>query len=181
MSLVGLNTSLCAAAGGITTIIIQYIAHGGEEGITVAGICNGVLAGTVAITAPCNNVHPFAAIIIGIAAGFIYYFVAKLLASLEIDDPVDAVPLHGACGAWGVFSVGLFNETGGLFYGKGFKLLGAQVAGILAIALLSGVFTFGVMKLLDMLKWINRNPGASDEHAVKPGDEEVKGLVGNQQ
>lgn len=42
----------------------------------------------------CDNVEPWAAFIIGTIGGCVYILINKLLAKLEIDDPVDAVPIH---------------------------------------------------------------------------------------
>lgn len=52
---------------------------------------------------------------------------------LKIDDPLDASPVHGFCGAWGVLAVGLFDKTDGVFYGGNGKLLGWQILGIFVI------------------------------------------------
>jgi Amt family ammonium transporter len=71
---------------------------------------NGALAGLVAITAGCSVVTPWAAVIIGIVAGWVYYGFSKFLISMKIDDAVDAVPVHFANGCWGVIAVGLFAE-----------------------------------------------------------------------
>ena len=69
---------------------------------------NGFLGGLVAITAPCYWVSPAAAVIIGAVAGILVPLATDLLEHLRIDDPVGAVPVHGACGIWGTLAVGLF-------------------------------------------------------------------------
>jgi Amt family ammonium transporter len=103
---------------------------------------NGCLAGLVAITAPCAFVTVKAAIIIGFLAGLIVVCAVKLLDSLQIDDPVGAVPVHLFNGVFGTLCVGLFAvdkitgaATGnGLFNGGGMTLLIAQLKGIGAVA-----------------------------------------------
>ncbi len=55
-----------------------------------ANIINGLLAGHVAITAPCNNVEPYFAMVIGFIAGFVYILSCRLLVRFKIDDPLDA-------------------------------------------------------------------------------------------
>ena len=40
-----------------------------------------------------------------------------LLQALKIDDPVDASPVHGFCGAWGIIAAGLFD------WGRGYRPL----------------------------------------------------------
>jgi len=72
-----------------------------------------------------------------------------LLRKLKVDDVVDAFPVHGACGAWGVLALGLFgNEDegiggNGLFYGG--DQLRTQVMGVIVIAAWAGVLSFAVM------------------------------------
>ena len=71
---------------------------------------NGILAGLAAITGPCPVVEPRAAAFIGFVGGFVYYGSSTLLKKLQIDDPLDAAPVHFFCGIWGVLSAGLFAE-----------------------------------------------------------------------
>ena len=69
---------------------------------------NGVLAGLVAITAPCAFVTSWAAVVIGLIAGVIVCLATFGIEKLRIDDPVGAVPVHFANGLWGVLAVGIF-------------------------------------------------------------------------
>eukprot|EP00978_Attheya_sp_CCMP212_P044147 scaffold301986_cov59-Attheya_sp.AAC.1 len=71
---------------------------------------NGALAGLVGITAGCAVVTPWASIIIGIIAGWVYIAFSKFLIKMKIDDAVDAIPVHFANGMWGCIAVGLFAE-----------------------------------------------------------------------
>jgi Amt family ammonium transporter len=101
---------------------------------------NGVLAGLVAITAPCATVTPFGALAIGGLAGVLVVLsVVFIDRVLKIDDPVGAVSVHGVCGAFGTLCAGLFNaekalgigeSNGGLLYGGGFSQLGTQFLGV---------------------------------------------------
>ena len=72
-------------------------------------MANGMLAGLVAITAPCAFVSPAMAMVIGIIAGVLVieavFFIER---KLKVDDPVGAIAVHGVCGSFGVLSVGLF-------------------------------------------------------------------------
>ena len=109
---------------------------------------NGVLAGLVAITAPCAFVTVPASLAIGTGAGVLVVFAVKLLDTLKIDDPVGAVPVHLFNGVFGTICVGLFAvdkitgaATGnGLFNGGGMTLLMAQLKGVVAV----GVYTLAV-------------------------------------
>ncbi len=113
--------------------------------------CNGMLAGLVAITAPCAFVDPWAAAVIGAVAGWSGRRSVFFWEKRGIDDPVGAISVHGVNGVWGVISVGIF-ATGQ--YGAGWngvvrdemvKLYGSDgVRG-----LLYGDFSQFVMQLID--------------------------------
>ena len=112
---------------------------------------NGALAGPVAITAPCANVTPMGAVIIGAIAGFIVCIAVPFFDKIKIDDPVGAVSVHLVCGIFGTLALGLFAapsiDSGvvGLFYGGGTSLLFKQFIGIVAV----GLFTF----ILSLVLW----------------------------
>ena len=81
--------------------------------------CNGMLAGLVAITAPCAFVAPWAAVVIGIIAGLLVVLQRRVLRPRRhVDDPCGAISVHGVCGAWGVLAVGLFADG---TYGDGLE------------------------------------------------------------
>jgi Amt family ammonium transporter len=72
----------------------------------------GLLAGAVAICSGAATMHPLFAFITGIIAGLIMTFVQGLLeVKLHIDDPAVCVPVHAACGVWGLMATGLFGAT----------------------------------------------------------------------
>jgi Amt family ammonium transporter len=114
-------------------------------------LCNGMLAGLVAITAPCAFVDPWAAALIGVIGGVLVVYSVFFWEARGIDDPVGAISVHGVNGLWGVLSVGIF-ATGQ--YGAGWngvvrddfvKLYGSDgVRG-----LLYGDFSQFVMQSLD--------------------------------
>ena len=138
ISVVAVNTLLAGCFGTVTAIAWTN-AKWGKPDISMA--CNGMLAGLVAITAPCAFVAPWAASVIGIVAGLlICYGVYFFDHVLHVDDPCGAISVHGICGAWGVLAVGIFADgtygagwngvdgnVEGLIYGDGGQLL-AQMA-----------------------------------------------------
>jgi Amt family ammonium transporter len=142
---------MAGTAGCLTVLAILY-AQGKKPDPGM--MANGLLAGLVAITAPCAFVNSLSSVIIGAIAGAIVVFTIYLLdVKLKIDDPVGAVAVHGANGAWGVLSLGLFADGSygdgwngvpgtvkGLFYGDASQF-GAQCIGTLTCA----VFVFTVM------------------------------------
>lgn len=132
VSRVALNTNISAAVGAITALFAAWKLFGKTD-VTMA--CNGMLAGLVAITAPCHVVAPWSALCIGAVAGVLVVLGVVALDKLHIDDPVGAFPVHGINGIWGTLSIGLFavpelaGNTGGVFYGGGLKVLGIQALG----------------------------------------------------
>jgi Amt family ammonium transporter len=118
------NTMLAAAAGGIGAYVTMVFKFGKPD---PSILCNGVLAGLVAVSAPCAFVNPPAAFIIGAVAGIaVVHAVIFVEGTLRVDDPVGAVSVHGLSGAWGALSVGIFaNGAYGAGWGGVHKLLKA--------------------------------------------------------
>jgi Amt family ammonium transporter len=85
-------------------------------------MCNSMLAGLVAITAPCAFVTPVGAFIIGAVAGVLVVVSVFFFDRIKVDDPVGAISVHGVNGAWGVLAVGLFADGS---YGQGWNGVGA--------------------------------------------------------
>jgi Amt family ammonium transporter len=105
------TTTLAGASGGVAGLFIKYYmptSLGGTHVYDVGHTCNSLLAGLVGITAGCNVVSPWAAIVIGVVAAFVYHLASCTMRKLRIDDPLDAFAVHGANGAWGVIATGLF-------------------------------------------------------------------------
>jgi len=65
-------------------------------------LCNGMLAGLVAITAPCAFVNSVGAAIIGAVAGIIVVYSVFFFDKMKVDDCVGAISVHGVNGLWGV-------------------------------------------------------------------------------
>ena len=147
---VATNTTLAAAAGGLAAMACVYPRlRKWDIGITV----NGFLGGLVGITAPCFWVNSFGAVIIGLVAGVLVVLGVGLIEHLRVDDPIGAVAVHGVCGVWGTWAVGLF-ATGqfgveGLFWGGGVKQLWAQMWGNLVVAAGAFLAMFAVFRLIN--------------------------------
>ena len=102
------TTNLSAAAGAIAAMLTAWWMFKKPDA-TMA--INGVIAGLVAITAPCAFVSAGSAIWIGLIAGVLVVLsVVFLDRTMHIDDPVGAISAHAVCGAWGTFSLGLFAQ-----------------------------------------------------------------------
>ena len=156
------NTAIAAAFGAVTAMMV--LMYSGAKKPDPGMMANGMLAGLVAITAPCAFVAPWAAAVIGVSAGVLVILAVPFFERRGIDDPVGAISVHGVCGIWGVLSVGLFadgtygnawnaldrqwtkdNGVTGLFYGgEGAKQLLAQAigAGVLLTVILGMAYAF---------------------------------------
>jgi len=132
ISWIFVNTNLAAATGSVLAMIVSWLKFGKPE---ISMSLNGALAGLVAITAPCYNVTPTSAIIIGAVAGVLVVMSVLFFERLRIDDPVGAVSVHGVCGAWGTLAAGLFNVEGFSLSVVGVQLLGIVVCFIWAFGL----------------------------------------------
>jgi Amt family ammonium transporter len=157
---VAVNTMLAAVAGGLFCTITIWWKSGKPD---LAMIGNGVLAGLVAITAPCGAVDAWAAFVIGGIAGVLVVFSVFFFDKIKIDDPVGAISVHGVCGAWGVLSIGLFakyddaflqREDAGLLYGDNGSQLLTQFAMLVVIAawvaVTTGVLFYVIKKTIGL-------------------------------
>lgn len=153
ISHVFLTTNLAAACGGIATMFVTWMKYGKPSfSLTL----NGVLAGLVGITAGCDAVDAWGAIIIGLVCGIVLVYAIEFIdRKLHIDDPVGASSVHGVCGILGTLMTGLFSVSEGLFYGHGWGFLGAEAFGILIIdlwAAVTGVILFYSIKKIHGLR-----------------------------
>lgn len=127
---VAVTTTLSAASAAVTVMLWKRIVC--KEFDLMASL-NGVLAGLVSITASCAVTTPEGAFGVGIIGGFVYLMSAWLLVKLKIDDPLDACPIHGFCGIWGVLSVAILgHQDYGGWTDRGAQFA-AQLIGVLAI------------------------------------------------
>ena len=153
ISHVFLTTNLAAACGGIATMFVTWMKYGKPSfSLTL----NGVLAGLVGITAGCDAVDAWGAIIIGLVCGTVLVYAIEFIdRKLHIDDPVRASSVHGVCGILGTLMTGLFSVSEGLFYGHGWGFLGAEAFGVLMIdlwAAVTGVILFYSIKKIHGLR-----------------------------
>ena len=168
IGLIAMNTNLAACAGAISAMLTIWLILGKPD---IAMTMNGILAGLVAITAPCAYVSGAASIVIGLIAGVIVTLGVLLFDRIRVDDPVGAVAVHGMNGIWGTLAVGLWGQktlgvaNDGLFIGGGIKQLGIQFAG----AIICSLFAIAAMGIIFYL--IKKTIGLRVSK-----DEEIRGL-----
>jgi Amt family ammonium transporter len=140
------NTFLAGCVGAILAMLCSWFKFGKPD---VGMSLNGVLAGLVAITAPCATVTPLGALIIGAVAGVLVFYSVLFFDKIKIDDPVGAVSVHGVCGAWGTMGAALLHEN--LFLGVEYDLGGqlmVQATGIAVAFLWTFTTAFMLFKVL---------------------------------
>lgn len=139
---IALNTHLAACAAAVAYMLICLVR---QKAILIRSTINASLGGLVAITAGCASMTPIFAVCTGLVAGVLVTVIPVFMEKLKIDDVVDAVAVHGFCGAWGTLAAGLFLENNML---NG-AVISIQCLGVLAAFLWGFGVAFIVFKLLD--------------------------------
>eukprot|EP00753_Platysulcus_tardus_P006932 PLAT14701.1.p1 GENE.PLAT14701.1~~PLAT14701.1.p1 ORF type:complete len:737 (-),score=361.93 PLAT14701.1:143-2170(-) len=151
------QTTTMAAVGSILCVYALLAAsrrRNRRRQMDMAMLLNAPLAGLVAICASAAVVDGASALLIGAVAGAVYLAASRALLAWKVDDPLDAAPVHAACGAWGVLAVGLFSRAPhapGLFFGGDGSQMAAQLLGLLVVsvwALATSAAGFYVIKCL---------------------------------
>jgi Amt family ammonium transporter len=136
------TTALAGAAGAVSSLVFCWIMFKKPD---VSMTLNGMLAGLVAITAPCAVVSPGASVVIGIIAGVLVVLAVEFIdKTLKVDDPVGASSVHLVNGVFGTLAVGIWANAPsdgivGLLHGGGFRQLGIQALGSVTVLAWAGV------------------------------------------
>ena len=172
ISVIAVNTMIASATGAFASMLYMWWFKTKKPDPSM--MINGMLAGLVAITAPCAFVTVQSAALIGLISGVLVIEAAFFIErKLKIDDPVGAVAVHGVNGAWGIIALGLFADgtygdgwngvagtVKGLFYGDASQFF-AQIIGVATNIIYVGAIGWVVFKLLD--KTVGNRVSAQDE------------------
>ncbi|MBK8045746.1 MAG: ammonium transporter [Anaerolineales bacterium] len=164
------NTLLAGAAGGISAMFYMWWFSPAKKPDPAMSV-NGLLAGLVAITAPCAFVDTWAAVVIGLIAGVLVALATTVLEKMHIDDPVGAAPVHLVNGMWGVLAVGIFangnpltaawngvpSPVTGLLYGNTGQFM-AQLIEVVAIFVTVFVLGWVFFKIVNAIGWLRSSP-----------------------
>jgi Amt family ammonium transporter len=156
-------THFAAASATLAWMAIEWFDAGKPS---ILGAISGCVAGLVAITPASGFVKPFPAIVIGIAAGVLCYFmVTRVKRMFGYDDALDAFGVHGAGGTLGAILTGVFATNAindglkdaagkaqplGLVDGNGGQILN-QLIGVGIAIVLAVVGTLVILKLVDAI------------------------------
>ena len=185
IAVVAVNTMLAGSTATLSTVLWMLVVK--KTKYDPSMMCNGMLAGLVAITAPCAFVSAGGASIIGIIAGILVVEAVFFFDRIKIDDSVGAISVHGVNGAWGCLSLGLFADgtygdgfngvagnVAGLFYGGGASQLLAEFIGVATCFITLSIISMIVYKIIDLLVG-NR---ASDAMQIEGLDLPEMGVLG---
>ena len=147
-----LVTQIATAAAALGWMGAEWLTHGKPSAL---GIASGVVAGLVAITPAAGTAGPMGAIVIGLASGVICFFCAtSMKRKLGYDDSLDAFGVHGVGGIVGALLTGVFAAPALGGFGEvtdiGSQLF-IQFKGVAFTVIYTGVITFVILKVLDML------------------------------
>src|SRR3954453_6154066 len=99
-------THFGAAAAALGWLFAEWVRHGKPS---MLGGISGAVAGLVAITPASGFVKPFPALLIGLLAGIVcFYMVTTVKSKFGYDDTLDAFGVHGAGGTLGAILTGVF-------------------------------------------------------------------------
>ena len=188
IAVVATNTMLAGAFGAFATTLWMWWVRSGKPDPSM--MCNGMLAGLVAITAPCAFVNAPSACLIGIISGILVVEAAFFIERrLKIDDPVGAIAVHGVNGAWGCLALGLLADgtygdgwngvpgtVRGLFYGDASQFI-AECIGVGTNIVVIGTLGFIVFKLIDVTVGLRVRPEVEAE-GLDMDEMGVPGYVG---
>ncbi len=147
-------TQIATATAALAWMFAEWLAHGKPS---VLGIASGAVAGLVAITPASGTAGPMGALLIGAASGVLCFLAStKLKRILGYDDSLDVFGVHCIGGIVGAILTGLCADKmmGGVGLAEGVTLgaqLWAQVKGTVFTLLYSGILSFVILKIVDVL------------------------------
>eukprot|EP00928_Gymnodinium_smaydae_P045135 TRINITY_DN3012_c0_g2_i2.p1 TRINITY_DN3012_c0_g2~~TRINITY_DN3012_c0_g2_i2.p1 ORF type:complete len:288 (-),score=40.63 TRINITY_DN3012_c0_g2_i2:263-1012(-) len=160
---VAMNTTCAAAAGGSIVFLLRI--YSADQLVLkpydLGGMCNGILAGLVAVCAAASSIESGTAVLIGLMGGAGYEVAHHTILRLQIDDPLDAFSVHATGGFIGIMVRALLPETG-----VDGTMMQGMLFGAFMIIVWSGglsVLVFGALRLAGQLR-------ASEEEEDEGGD-----------
>ena len=157
-------TQIATAAAALGWMFIEWISHGKPS---VLGIASGAVAGLVAITPASGFVGPMGALVIGAVAGVLCFLAAtKMKRAFGYDDSLDVFGVHGIGGIIGAVLTGVFAASSLGGSQEDFNMasqLWIQVKGVLVTVVFSGVVSYVILKVLDLVIGLRVTPEQETE------------------
>jgi Amt family ammonium transporter len=162
-------THLAASMGALTWMVLDWWTRGKPS---VLGIISGAVAGLGTITPASGFVLPWHGLVIGLIAGAVCFWACtEVKRKLGYDDSLDVFGVHGVGGFMGTILTGVFavaalsvspdapKGVAGLFEGNPAQVL-TQFIGAAVTLVWSGVLTFVILKLVDLVTPLRVTPEA---------------------
>ncbi|WP_162493359.1 ammonium transporter [Immundisolibacter cernigliae] len=157
-------TQIATAAAALGWMFIEWISHGKPS---VLGIASGAVAGLVAITPASGFVGPMGALVIGVVAGVLCFLAAtKMKRAFGYDDSLDVFGVHGVGGIIGALLTGVFAAASLGGVKTEFDMaaqLWIQLKGVLVTVGFSGIATFIILKVIDLVIGLRATPEQENE------------------
>ena len=163
----GFNAGSATSAGGVAAYALVNTQLGASTALLAwmgfewwqkkkpsgVGIAAGAVAGLAAITPASGYVPPWAAIVIGAAAGSLCYFACNIKDLLHYDDSLDVVGVHMVGGIIGVVLTGAFSSLAVNAAGEpgGLTQLGRQIVLAVVGVVYPFVMTWLILVVTDKL------------------------------
>ena len=145
-------TQVAAAAAAIAWLITEKVVRGKAS---VLGGASGAVAGLVVITPAAGFVTVGGAMAMGLIGGVVCFWgITALKRALKADDSLDAFGLHGVGGIVGAILTAVFASEfimGDKVPANMMHQLWVQIEGVLATIAYSGVVTFIILKVIDLV------------------------------
>ena len=176
-SLAIVNTFVATAGGGVAWMFAEWMAKGKPS---LLGLVSGVVTGLVAVTPAAGFAGPMGALVLGLVAGVAcFLFVSYAKNMFKLDDSLDVFGIHGLAGIIGAIATGIlvnpalggagvpdYTSVPGTLqvapYDFGFMVT-AQVKAVLFTIAFSGIGSFILFKLVDMIMGLRVKEDAERE------------------
>ncbi|TPX50916.1 hypothetical protein SeLEV6574_g00637 [Synchytrium endobioticum] len=165
------STALAASSSALAWTIASYMANGR---VSASALCQGLIAGLVAITPGSGFMAPWAAILVGLSSGFFLRFMTRIKQLFGVDDHADTFAIYGLGGVWGMLMAGVFAQSAvigldnsaqvGGWMDQQFVQVLYQFVGALVIAAWSFAITFVALTLLAFMPGTHIRPSEDEEY-----------------
>ena len=164
------NTFVATAAAALAWILLETMKRGKAS---MLGAVSGAVAGLVAVTPAAGFAGPMGAIVLGLVAGAGCFFAVTVLKNaMGYDDSLDVFGVHCIGGIIGALATGILvnpalggagivdyttPDFAGIYPGTATQVI-AQAKGVLVTLLWSGIGSFILYKVVDMIVGLRPTP-----------------------
>lgn len=146
-----INTAIAGATAMVTWMLLAWRKDGHPS---IVEAMTGAVAGLATVTPASGYVAPWAAALIGVAAGVVCRLAIQFRSRKAWDDALDVWGVHGVGGMLGSLLVGVFAQKSfggvdGWIAGNPHQFL-VQLLAVAVVAVYSFVITFALLKVIQL-------------------------------